>query len=252
MNLLDIDASVGQFGTQQPSRARIFERLGIDYCCGGANPLSVACQDKGLDPQAVLRELTETAENHASDEQRDWSAATMSELADHIESTHHAYLRRELPRLTAMTMKVAAAHGQREPGLRELEAVFAEFRAELESHMEREEQVLFPLIRVLESAKTLPAFHCGSISNPIRVMVHEHENAGSALQRMRALTRGYQPSEEACNTYRAMLDGLAELETDMHLHVHKENNILFREANWAEARLLTKKPARPNAEVGSN
>ena len=118
------------------------------------------------------------------------------------------------------------------------DAIFREtFRAELEQHMYKEERVLFPAICEIESASEAPRRHCGSINNPISVMQHEHDNAGAALRKMRALTYGYALPENACNTYRALFAGLAELEQDMHTHVHKENNILFPRAAQREAQL---------------
>jgi regulator of cell morphogenesis and NO signaling len=236
MSVLDINTTVGQLVTERPGRARIFERLGIDYCCGGKRPLVEACTERGLNPESVLNELA-ADEQHETPQERDWAAAGLSELADHIEATHHAYLHEELPRLTALVTKVAAVHGEREPGLQELKEVFAGLRDELEMHLAKEEQVLFPMIRQLDLAQTLPQFHCGSVNNPIRVMEFEHDNAGAALARIRELTHDFTPTPEACNTYRAMLDGLAVLEKDLHQHIHKENNILFPRATEMEARL---------------
>jgi regulator of cell morphogenesis and NO signaling len=236
MSVLDVNTTIGQLVTQRPGRARVFERLGIDYCCGGKMPLSEACADRGLDAQAVLDELAAN-EQASSGEERNWSDAGLTDLCDHIEATHHAYLRDELPRLGAMVDKVAAVHGDREPELRELVTVFRAFRSEIESHMAKEEQVLFPMIRRLDEAEALPSFHCGTVNNPIRVMEYEHDSAGAALARMRRLTHDFTPTPEACNTYRAMLEGLTALERDMHLHIHKENNILFPRASALEARL---------------
>ncbi|MEP0841441.1 MAG: iron-sulfur cluster repair di-iron protein [Phycisphaerae bacterium] len=236
MRSFDANATVGQLVAERPSRARVFERFEIDYCCGGKQPLAEACAERGLDPESVLAELRAAdAAPHPSE--TDWTTAPLGDLCDHIVAAHHAYLRRELPRLEAMSEKVAEVHGRREPHLRELAAVFAALHEELDQHMAKEEQVLFPLVRLLESSTALPSFHCGSVANPIRVMEHEHDDAGAALTRMRRLTGGYAPPPEACNTYRALLDGLAELEADLHRHIHKENNILFPRAAALEARL---------------
>jgi regulator of cell morphogenesis and NO signaling len=229
------ESAVGQLVADRPSRARVFEKLGIDYCCGGRQPLSEACSSRGLDAATVLR-LLEAIDEAPATPQADWSRATMSELADHIEQTHHAYLKQELPRLHQLLEKIAAKHGDSRPALRELLEVFLAFAEELFSHMAKEERILFPLIRQLESAGGPAAFHCGSIRNPIAVMVAEHDNAGRALQRMRELTDGYAAPADACNTYRASFDALRQLEADMHQHVHKENNILFPRATQAETR----------------
>jgi regulator of cell morphogenesis and NO signaling len=150
-----------------------------------------------------------------------------AELVDHIESTHHRYLHEELPRLAALTQKVVGVHGGRHPELREVEATYAELQADLEPHLMKEERVLFPMIRELAESRTLPSFHCGSISNPISMMLLEHDRAGELLAALRELTDGYQPPADGCASYRALYTGLEELEADTHLHVHKENNILF-------------------------
>ncbi|MCE9591293.1 MAG: iron-sulfur cluster repair di-iron protein [Planctomycetes bacterium] len=228
MTTIDINTTVGDLVTQKPSRSRVFEDLGIDYCCGGKKPLAEVCKAKGLDPQTVLKVMLAGERTGAVGEAAtDWSAAPLAALADHIEATHHAYLKRELPRLGGLVEKVARVHGGNHAELPEVARVFAALASEMTDHMAKEERVLFPMIRKLESSATRPSFHCGSIANPIRMMEMEHDSAGNALARLRELTRGYAAPSDACNTYRAMLDGLATLEADMHQHVHKENNILF-------------------------
>lgn len=233
---LDLNSAVGDWIVRQPSLARVFERHGIDYCCGGKRALAVACRAAAVSAEEVLTELR-MASATAPTPMQDWQRAPLGDLCRHIESTHHAYLRTELPRLGALLTKVIRAHGARYSELEQLGVVFAAFRAELEQHMYKEERVLFPAICEIESASEAPRRHCGSINNPISVMQHEHDNAGAALRKMRALTYGYALPENACNTYRALFAGLAELEQDMHTHVHKENNILFPRAAQREAQL---------------
>ena len=222
-----LESTVGELVAQQPARSRVFEKLGIDFCCGGRKSLGEACEGQGLDGRTVLSMLL-AAETGGEVEERDWSIASPTELADHIEQTHHAYLAEELPRLQAMVRKVAAVHGERYPWMLELDGVFAAFRGELESHAVKEEQVLFPMIRRLEdntADKSSPAGH--DVASVVEVMEHEHDDAGGALARMRELSDGFTPPQDACGTFRAMLDALRELEADMHRHVHKENSILF-------------------------
>ena len=233
MNAIDPNVTVGELVAQRPARSRVFEVLGIDFCCGGKRPLREACAAKGLDAATVATMLAALESGGPAQDGADWTAATMTALCDHIEATHHAYLRAELPRLAAMVRKVVDAHAERDGRLRELHAVFHAFTQELASHMMKEEQVLFPIVRAIESGDTDPR-HCGSVRNPIGVMEHEHDQAGLALARMRELTSDYTPPADACNTWRALLDGLRELEQDMHQHVHKENNILFPRAAEAE------------------
>jgi regulator of cell morphogenesis and NO signaling len=229
MTAAGIDKTVGQWVVERPSRARVFERLGIDYCCGGKHPLRQACEQKSLDYDAVLAELDRDGAA-AEPGVRNWASASLTDLCDHIEQTHHAYLKQELPRLEFLTTKVAARHGDHRPALRAVREVFAALKAEMDAHMAKEERVLFPLCRQLDQADELPAIHCGSIDHPIEVMISEHEHAGDALAEIRALTDNYACPPDACNTYRALFDSLAQLERDLHEHVHKENNILFPRA----------------------
>jgi regulator of cell morphogenesis and NO signaling len=234
--LMSLTATVGELVAQRPSRSRVFEQFKIDFCCGGKLPLAEACQKKGIDPKAVLAALEAEAAAPAP-QARTWTDASLTELADHIETTHHAYLRRELPRIEYLTHRVASRHGDHTPSLIKLHELFLAFKAELEAHMLKEERVLFPLCRELDGAQVLPTAHCGSVSNPVAVMVTEHDHAGEDLCQMRELTNDFTPPEGACNTYRAMLSALEELEADMHVHVHTENSILFPKAIAAEARL---------------
>ena len=237
MNELEIQ-TVGQMVVERPQRSRVFDRLHIDYCCGGKRTLEEACTKRGLDLKTVLAELEAfDAEANTQPDAVRPANLTMTELADDIERTHHAYLREELPRLGNLVKKVSAVHGQAHPWLSGLTSVYAELVAELEPHMLKEEQILFPMIRELDQAATAPSFHCGSVGNPIRMMELEHQNAGAALDRIREMTTDYEIPEGACNSFRAMLSGLEHLEADLHLHIHKENEILFPKASEMEAKL---------------
>ncbi len=237
-NRLDFGKPVGELVAQRPARARVFEELGIDYCCGGKRPLEEVCEEKGLDVARVADRL-ERAEAPASDEV-DWKGRSMSELADHIERTHHVYLKAELPRLGALVAKVAGRHGPNHPELSLLGRVFEGVRAELEAHLMKEEMILFPAIRRLEAGPDEAAFSGEGLAAPIRVMEQEHDNAGEALARMRELTDDYTVPADACNSYRAMLHDLQRFEEDMHVHVHKENNILFPRAQQTGRRSTSK------------
>jgi regulator of cell morphogenesis and NO signaling len=240
MTALTETATVGQLVTQKPGRAHIFEGFGIDYCCGGGRPLGDACRERGLDPGVVIAALRAADGDSSSASDRDWSQASSGDLIEHIVSTHHVYLRRELPRLAELLAKTEQAHGARHGELAECRRVFTALRTELESHMLKEEQILFPAIRNMESAAPGQATFVGSVQGPIHAMEQEHESAGQALQTLRALTHDFTPPADACNTWRAMLDGLQTLEADLHQHIHKENNILFPRAIGLEG-----KHARP-------
>jgi regulator of cell morphogenesis and NO signaling len=236
------ETSVGAVVAERLGRARVFERLGIDYCCHGATPLAAACRMRSLDLNQVLSELAESdaLDSTADEEDRvDWIAMSAGELADHIVESHHVYLRQELPRLSELIDKVVAAHSARHPELVTLCNTFSELRQELELHMIKEERVLFPLVKQLEAARAPFAIHCGTVENPIRVMEHEHETVGSALQRIRELTHNYQAPADGCASFKALYDGLASLESDLHRHIHKENNILFPKAAALESALMS-------------
>jgi regulator of cell morphogenesis and NO signaling len=232
--VLTPDQTVGAIVAAHPGLSRTFATLDIDYCCGGKRPLAEICAERGLDVAAVLRELQAAAAERRGAEV-DAAAMGLAELADHIERTHHDYLRSELPRLAEMAVRVARKHGHRDPRLSGVRDTFLGLAEEMFSHMHKEEKVLFPLIRQLEGGAEAASFHCGSLANPIQQMEHEHDSAGGALGRLRELTDAYTPDDNACNTHRALLAGLAELETDMHQHVHKENNVLFPRALRLEA-----------------
>jgi regulator of cell morphogenesis and NO signaling len=227
--------TVGSIVAQRPALSRVFEQAGIDYCCGGKISLEQACRKKRIDPQTFLAQLEEAA---AGDASVDAAAMSLTALADHIEATHHTYLKSELPRLDAMTQKVATVHGGEDARLHQVRETFLALAAEMTSHMMKEEQILFPMVRQLEASSTPPAFHCGSLANPIHQMEMEHDQAGAALAKLRDLSDGFNPPDWACNTYRAMLDALAHLERDLHQHVHKENNILFPHAIALESQRL--------------
>ena len=231
MSDIDTQATVGELVRERPARARLFESLEIDYCCGGKTPLVDACSKHNIETQEIVRLLVECdAECDTDDCSVDADAMTLSALADHIEDTHHAYLRAELPRLEVLTEKVARVHGDREPRLQRVREAFVALRAELEPHMIKEEHILFPMVRQLEASADCSTFPSGGIANPIRQMEWEHDQAGQALAILREATDGFSPPEWACNTYRAMLDSLEHLEQDMHRHIHKENNVLFPKA----------------------
>jgi regulator of cell morphogenesis and NO signaling len=225
---------IGQLVADRPARSRVFDHHGLDYCFGGKRTIEDACTRRGIDPDPVLAEL-EALDAEVVPQDDPIAGMSMTELADHIEETHHAYLRSELPRLTRLVDKVTAVHGETHGWLEEVRSVYAGLVAELEPHMMKEEQILFPMIRDIERPGSGRAVHCGTIENPIRVMEHEHDNAGQALERLRTLTNGFAIPEGACNSFRAMLDGLETLEADLHNHIHKENNVLFVRAAQAAA-----------------
>ena len=230
MPVIDTTRTVGDWVADHPETARVFEELQIDYCCGGNRPLADVCEAYDLDADSLASRLNDAIAQCGADLQPDCMEMSLRKLCDHIELTHHAFLKTELSRLAQLVTKVADVHGSMHPELHDVRTVFAELCAELEPHMMKEENILFPAIRILEQSMDCPQFSFGAVANPIRMMEHEHDNAGNTLKRIRQLTREFLVPVDACNTWRAMLDGLQNLERDLHQHIHKENNILFPRA----------------------
>lgn len=224
MTTIDSMMTLGELVNIHPELARVLERRGLDYCCGGRQTLVDACVDKGLDLSSTTAELAVavTGEVIAA-----WSTMEAVELVDHLESTHHRYLWEELRRLSTLVAKIVSVHAERHPELSAVAECYEKVRADLEPHLVKEERVLFPMIRELAVAKSAPSFHCGTLRNPISMMLREHDAVGELLAQLRQLTSGYQVPADGCPSYKACFAGLAELEADTHLHIHKENNLLF-------------------------
>ncbi|MEI6106595.1 MAG: iron-sulfur cluster repair di-iron protein [Opitutae bacterium] len=221
------ETTIGALVAARPLLARSFQKLAMDYCCGGKQTLAAACARRGLDVAATIAQL-ESADLALAAGPAEVNAAAMglAELADHIVTTHHAYLKAELPRLTEMADRVSTKHGWRDHRLPEVAAAVATLAGEMLNHMQKEEHILFPAVRAI--AAGTEAGRCGGdLSGPIRQMEAEHESAGQLTAKLRELTDDFTPNAEACNTHRALLAGLAEFESDLHRHVHKENNVLF-------------------------
>lgn len=222
---------VGELVAQKPSRACVLEQLAIDYCCGGKLSLEQACLKKGLNVEDVLKKLAESDSKGSLTDQTDWNKVQLKELIDHIVSAYHIPLRQELIRTEQLASKVARVHGDNHPEMIEVLNIFKQFKAKLELHMQKEEMVLFPGIKAIESTGTPQIFGCGGgIDHPIEVMTSEHDDAGEDMASMRRLANDYVPPEDACETFKVLLYALAQIESEMHQHVHKENNILFPRA----------------------
>jgi len=234
------ETTVAEIATSTPATIRVFQQHGIDYCCGGKIPLTEACAARGLETDALLAEL-QSAVAPASNEPV-WATESLTALVKHIQATYHEPLRVELPRLDAMLDKVVSRHGDHLPEvLLPLQQTFKHLKAELLAHMKKEDVVLFPFIVALEAGKTGPVPDPASwILSPLAAMEVDHEEAGAALAQIRQATNGFAPPEWGCPTFRGLYYGLAQLEADMHLHVHLENNVLFpRAARLAEERHAT-------------
>lgn len=218
------ERTVGEIVAERPSSARVFQTFGIDFCCQGSRTLAEACQRKGISLDSIVEQL-EAGMREPQESEENPALLPIPELVDYIIKRHHDYLRSELPRIHAMSHRVANVHGGHTPSLIELYKVFCDVAEELEDHIVSEETVLFPAIKALANGeKAMP------IDGPVAAMMAEHDDHGEALLKIRELAGDFLPPPEACNTYRALFAGLAELEEDTHRHIHLENSVLFPEA----------------------
>ena len=218
--------TVREIALANPASVRVFESLGIDYCCGGKLSLSDACHQANVSEESVLAALANPG-FAAPDDTSPWIHASTEALTKHIVDRHHQYVRRETPRLLALLEKVISRHGATHPEVISIRDLFVALSQELATHMLKEEQVLFPRLNELE----VPA---DVLRQPIANMLADHDDAGALLARISALSGGYQPPTGACPTYVALYSGLAEFQSDLHQHVHLENNILFPRATGRE------------------
>jgi regulator of cell morphogenesis and NO signaling len=229
------EKTVRELALENPAATRVFEKLGIDYCCGGNKSLEEACRTANLPMDEVLDSL-EMAEQSARAVQKDrnWPTEMLADLVAHINSTHHKYTREEIARLGPLFDKVCSVHGKNHPELQHVRASFRGLAQELTTHMMKEEMVLFPYIvrmeeAVIQSEPVLPS-PFGSVQNPVTIMMNEHDSAGEALRAMRQASAGYTPPGDACISYQTLYKALADFEGDLHQHIHLENNILFPRA----------------------
>ena len=220
--------TVRELVLEMPLAARIFEDLGIDYCCGGEKALIEACAQAKVKIGDVISALAK-AQSMPAD--RDWRNARLSELAQHIVDRHHSFTREEIERLVPLISKVVSAHGTNHPELLQLQSLFRDLAQELTAHMAKEEHVLFPYIAEMERAannkRPLPRATFGTVQNPVRMMVLEHDSSGGILHELRRLANGYVPPSDSCAAYQALYRALEAFEKDLHNHIHLENNILF-------------------------
>ncbi len=230
-----VSKTIGEIAAENPAATAIFEKLGLDYCCGGGQTLGQACRAAGVSAEEVKDSIDKAVEAaRSSAPERTWAAEPLADLMAHIRSAHHAYTRAAIDRLEPLFDKVCGVHGKNHPELPEMRTVFAGLAQELAMHLMKEEMMLFPYIERLEEAaiekSAPPPAPFGSVKNPVAMMMREHDGAGDALQQLRSASGGYAPPADACASFRALYQALNELEADLHQHIHLENNILFPRA----------------------
>lgn len=245
-SLVDPTVTLGAL-VAEPARAPLFERLGLEYCCGGRQPLAEACRKRGLEIDSVrvaLEALDDAAAAGEGSEQTDWRGAGIAELCIHIVAVHHDGLRDAFPRIEALLSTVARVHGDDQPELGELQRAFTRMRAELEAHLAAEETGLFPACLARERRGTAIA------ESLLEQHEREHAVVGHALAALRVLGRDYDREHALCNTHRALLDTLEAFELDLRQHIHEENNVLIPRMRELNAQ-PSAAPAPPSVSISA-
>ncbi|GAA0772917.1 iron-sulfur cluster repair di-iron protein [Clostridium subterminale] len=228
MNKFNSSQTVGEIVSIMPKASEIFKQYKIDFCCGGNRPLTDVLYELHLDENLILNKINEIFEesNNTKEVSIDFRALTSSELIDHIENTHHAYTKRVLPELGELTTKIMQVHGINHKVLFRVHKLFSMLKTELEQHLLKEEQILFPLIKKYDKNPSVKQLQ--NIDEVINETEDEHEAAGDILKELRKITDDFKVPNDGCNTYVITFKTLEELEADLFQHIHLENNILFK------------------------
>ena len=230
--------TVREVALDMPESTRLFEQLKIDYCCGGDRPLTEACASAGLDFSQVMELLANVKQSNTATNVIDFQKLSLSELIAHILETHHVFTKSEMDRLEELTNKVINAHGENHPELIRVRELLQLLFNDLKPHMFKEEQVLFPYVVAMDQARLqgrpVPFPPFGTVKNPIRMMMMEHDGAGDLLRDLRVVTKDYKVPADGCMSYQALYRALEDFEKDLHQHIHLENNLLFPKAAEVE------------------
>ncbi len=225
-----INEKIGDIVAKNFKTAAVFSKYGLDFCCGGQVTIESAANKKGIDKEQLLEDVQKVL-NQPDSEQIDFNAWPSDLLVAYIVKTHHRYIREKSPVLIAYLDKLCKVHGIRHPELYEINKLFREAAHELSQHLQKEEEILFPIIEKLEEAKSNHSDYVkpgnGSVQTPISMMVHEHETEGDRFAKIAELSNQYATPADGCSTYRVAYEMLKEFEQDLHKHIHLENNILF-------------------------
>jgi regulator of cell morphogenesis and NO signaling len=231
--------TVKELAIEVPGATRVFDKLGIDYCCGGGRTLGDACAAAGLAQDEVVARLEAASQAKAgSAKETRWPEQPLGALIDFIVNKHHVFTTQELDRIQVLVTKVRSVHAERHPELLEIENLVDSLKADLTLHMKKEEMILFPYINELEDAvangRRPPAAMFGTVKNPIRMMRTEHDTAGDILRSIRKSSSNFAVPADACISFRTLYEALEGLELDLHQHIHLENNVLFPRAETIE------------------
>lgn len=226
------DTIIGDLVAHDYRAAAVFKKNKIDFCCNGNRSIVDACSKKGLDSNQIVKDLIDASQTKG-DNQTDYSSWPLDLLADYVEKKHHRYVKEKTQEIMPFLTKIVRVHGEHHPELHEVLELFTDSAEDLASHMDKEENILFPHIRRMVEAKSKGesvSAPFGTVQNPIKVMMAEHDNEGERFRKIDELTDGYTMPADGCTTYRVTFAMLKEFEDDLHLHIHLENNILFSKA----------------------
>jgi len=234
------EKTVAEIVTENIKTADIFKKNGIDFCCGGNVKVQEICKKKGVDFSQLKEEIEKLGVTTSTS--HDFKSWDLDFLADYIVNTHHKYVVDANKIIIEYSDKVASVHGHHYTEVVEINKLFHLLVIDLTSHMQKEEQILFPYIKEMVVAaknnQNLSAPHFQTVKNPIGMMEHEHDEAGNIIMEIARLSNNFTPPEEACNTFRALYAGLEEFQNDLFQHIHLENNILFPKAIALETKLM--------------
>lgn len=228
-----LERLVSELLQEDPRRAQIFEHYAIDYCCCNHLTLAETCQEKQINPETILKSLAETAPH----DEDSFVSVQLGALSDDIVARHHRFVREQGGRILPLLEKVCQVHGQREPRLLAIKTVFQDLHQDLLLHMQKEEMVLFPFCKELEKSQTGVEMHCGSVANPIQMMLYEHDLASEQMKQLQFLSEHFTPPNWACNSFLALYQALNDYHKDLEIHMHLENNLLFPAALRQESKL---------------
>src|SRR6185369_1087076 len=218
--------SIGELALEIPHAIAVLERWKIDYCCHGQRSVAEACADAGLTTAELMQAIGETP---VTDDARDWSGESLETLQQYIIDTHHVFTRQAMETVNVLSEKVARRHGPHHPEVLRVREIVIALINDLEPHMMKEEVVLFPYVAAMERGEE-PSHCFGTVKNPVRMMMLEHDAVGGLLRDLREATGDYALPDDACLSFRALYERLVELELDLHKHIHLENNVHFPRA----------------------
>ena len=228
------DTTVAELVANDYRTAEVFKKHGIDFCCGGKKTIEKVCRDRAVDIE-LLRNEIEAVQNNTERKNQTFNEWTLTFLIDYIVNVHHAYVKRNLLLINEFAQKVALVHGEHNPENRDIAKLWDSIVSDLNQHLTKEEQVLFPYIKKLEQyalggSDQYPQALFGTAKNPISMMENEHDLVGNLMKHIEIISNKFTPPAHACNTYRVLYAKLEEFQNDLHTHIHLENNILFPKA----------------------